>query len=63
MTTHSAGEDEESPEKDFTGDEEFRRPTLAATGNLWWRRLHEMEGCGAQANAEKEALRARTRSI
>jgi hypothetical protein len=29
MTTHSAGEDEESPEKDFTGDEEFRWPTLA----------------------------------
>jgi hypothetical protein len=28
-TTRSAGEDEESPEKDFTGDEEFRRPTLA----------------------------------
>jgi hypothetical protein len=24
--------------------------------------LHEMEGCGAQADAEKEALRARTRS-
>jgi hypothetical protein len=28
-TTRSAGEDEESPEKDFTGDEELRRPTLA----------------------------------
>jgi hypothetical protein len=28
-TTRSAGEDEESPEKDFTGDKEFRRPTLA----------------------------------
>jgi hypothetical protein len=22
-----------------------------AVGNLWWRRLHEMEGCGAQADA------------
>jgi hypothetical protein len=34
-----------------------------AAGNLWWRRLREMEGCGAQADAEKEAHRARARSI
>jgi hypothetical protein len=30
MTTRSVGENEESPEKDFTGDEEFQRPTLAS---------------------------------
>jgi hypothetical protein len=28
-TTHSAGKDEENPEKDFTGVEELRRPTMA----------------------------------
>jgi hypothetical protein len=28
-TTRSTGEDEESPEKDFTGYDEFWRPTLA----------------------------------
>jgi hypothetical protein len=52
-TTRSAGEDEESPEKDFTGDEELRRTTLAGGRKSLVAALARDEGVRGTSGCEK----------